>query len=155
MLAFCAGRRRKALMPLSHKSHTSSHTSIAAARVDEACQQVVAGKHAARALAHWVGGVGISETEFRLLWLLFPVTAPASKESDHELPDQAELAAKLAVSAAQVSGAVERLQSLGYIERHVNGVDRRRQMWRLADPGRALVHTVLHLIGSAAGREAA
>ncbi len=131
-----------------------SHNSAAIHRVEDACRRVVAGKCAARELAHWVGGLGISETEFRLLWLLFPVHAPKSSSVD-DLPDQGELAAKLAVSAAQVSGAVERLHSLGLVERVADGADRRRQTWRLADAGRALVHTVLHLVGSAVGREAA
>ena len=138
----------------SHDSRRIQRSSCATARLDEACQHVVVGKHAARELARWAGGVGVSETEFRLLWLLFPASDLRSQCVD-DLPDQAELAARLAVSAAQVSGAVERLSSLGFLERVTDGADRRRQMWRLADAGRALVHTVLHLVGSAVGREAA
>lgn len=138
----------------SHDSRRVQRSSSTTARIDEVCQRVVVGKHAARELAHWVGGVGVSETEFRLLWLLFPASELKS-QSVEELPDQAELAARLGVSAAQVSGAVERLSSLRFLERVTDGADRRRQMWRLADAGRALVHTVLHLVGSAAGREAA
>jgi DNA-binding MarR family transcriptional regulator len=154
VLALCAGRLCELLMPHSKNSRRSLRASSAIGCVDDACQRVVAGKHAARELAHWVGGVGVGETEFRLLWLLFPASDPQSKNS-HDLPDQAELAARLAVSAAQVSGAVERLHLLGLVERLVDGADRRRQMWRLSDAGRALVHSVLHIVGSAIGREAA
>lgn len=138
----------------SPNSAHSPRTSSAARQIDDACRQVVAGKQAARDLTHWIGGVGVGETEFRLLWLLFPASDPAVRCVEN-LPDQAELAARLAVSPAQVSGAVERLRSLQLVERHLDGADRRRQTWRLSDGGRALIHTVLHLVGSAASREAA
>jgi len=123
-------------------------------QVDEACQRVAAGKSAARELAHWAARVGVSETEFRLMWQLFAAGHTATPDGA-DLPDQSELAAALVVSPAQVSGAVERLRSLDLVERVASGADRRRQLWRLSERGRAVVHAVLHVIDRAARGEAA
>ena len=53
--------------------------------------------------------------------------------------DQADLAEQLVVSPAQVSGAVERLRSLGLLERVDSQRDRRRQLWQVTGAGDALL----------------
>jgi DNA-binding MarR family transcriptional regulator len=136
-------------MPNSRNSPLTprpSPASAASARVDQVCRCVADGRAAARELAAWVAGAGVSEAEFRLLWTLFL--------GDLSL-NQAELASRLAVSPAQVSGAVERLQSSGLIDGSSDVADRRRQLWRLAPAGNALIHAVLAQVAAASAKEAA
>jgi DNA-binding MarR family transcriptional regulator len=123
-----------------------SRPSDAPGRVDRACRLAVAGKLALREIAAWVEGIGVSETEFRLLWLLFQQEhGEASKSS---VLDQAELAERLAVSAAQVSGVIERLRQRELVDRVPDVSDRRRQLWRLATAGGAFVSTVVAHVAS-------
>ena len=82
----------------------------------------------------------MTEPEFRLLWLL---AQPRDGRPGNATFDQAELAELLVVSPAQVSGAVERLRSLGMLDRTTDQRDRRRQLWRLADGGRELLAAVV------------
>jgi DNA-binding MarR family transcriptional regulator len=63
--------------------------------------------------------------------------------------DQRELATRLAVSQAQVSGVVQRLQVNGYIEGLSDREDRRRQLWRLAASGETLIQQVLERVREA------
>lgn len=114
-------------------------TLTARAFIDAACQQVVAGKLAARQLADWIANRGVTEAEFRLLWLLF---GSPSKQSHAEL-EQSELVERLAASPAHVSGAVERLRLVGLIEVGSSANDRRRQQWRLTAAGVDLVGAVI------------
>jgi DNA-binding MarR family transcriptional regulator len=100
---------------------------------------------AARELAAWVVGAGVSEAEFRLLWTLFHGGLSLN---------QAELASRLAVSPAQISGAVERLQAIGLLDGASDAADRRRQLWRLVPAGVALIHSILAQV-AAATKEAA
>jgi DNA-binding MarR family transcriptional regulator len=118
-----------------------AHSDYAVRRIDAACRLAVAGKLALRDLAAWVRGYGVSECEFRLLWLLFPDEREGATRGC--VLDQGELADRLAVSAAQVSGVVERLQASELIDRVRDGADRRRQLWRLAHAGEALVLDVV------------
>jgi len=111
----------------------------ASGRIDAACQLVVAGKLALRDITAWVHQFGVSDSEFRLLWLLFQLEGPTAT---CEI-DQAELAEQLAVSAAQVSGVVERLMQRDLVVRVLDGADRRRQLWRLAGAGAQLVRDVI------------
>jgi DNA-binding MarR family transcriptional regulator len=114
--------------------------------VDRACRQAVAGKLALREIAAWVDGIGVSETEFRLLWLLFQQQhGDASKLT---ALDQADLAERLAVSAAQVSGVIERLRQRELVDRVPDLSDRRRQLWRLAQTGETLVLNVVANVAS-------
>jgi DNA-binding MarR family transcriptional regulator len=69
--------------------------------------------------------------------------------------NQAELASRLAVSPAQVSGAVERLQSCSLIDGASDAADRRRQLWRLAPAGSAVIHAVHAQVAVSAAKEAA
>lgn len=131
-------------------------------RIDALCRLTVAGKLAARDLSAWVSNLGVSEAEFRLMWLLFRGSAgagcrgdsDAASETPHAVNsfalDQGALAERLAVSAAQISGAVARLQSRQLIVPLRDGSDRRRQLWRLAEAGDALVNDVLATV---AGRD--
>jgi DNA-binding MarR family transcriptional regulator len=114
----------------------------AVTRIETACRQAVAGKLAVRRLARWVEGFGVSEIEFRFLWLLF-LEAESDAQRLEVLFDQAALAECLAVSPARVSAAVERLRAAGLVERAAARGDRRRQCWRLAERGRALVSSVI------------
>jgi DNA-binding MarR family transcriptional regulator len=107
----------------------------ALARIDAACRQAVAGKLALRELVEWVRAHGVSECEFRLLWLLFR----SGRQSSAGLIPQADLAQHLAVSAAQISGAVERLQAASLVDGVRDREDRRRQLWRLDAAGQSLV----------------
>jgi DNA-binding MarR family transcriptional regulator len=136
-------------MPKSSKSPRAPRQSppdAATRRIDQICRRVADGRLAARELAAWVAGAGVSEAEFRLLWVLF--------HGDLSL-NQAELASRLGVSPAQVSGAVERLHSAGHIDGGCDAADRRRQLWRLTAGGRALIHAVLAHVAAAAAKEAA
>jgi DNA-binding MarR family transcriptional regulator len=101
----------------------------------------VAGKLALREIATWVDGSSVSESEFRLLWLLF--LQAHDEESKSTDLDQADLAERLAVSAAQVSGVIERLRQRELVDRVPDVSDRRRQLWRLASTGETLVRTVI------------
>jgi DNA-binding MarR family transcriptional regulator len=135
-------------MPNSHKSSRTPGplpASAASARVDSVCRRVADGRTAARELAAWVRGAGVHEAEFRLLWTLF---------HGDLLLNQGELASRLAVSPAQVSGAVERLQTRGLIVGSSDVADRRRQLWRLTPAGGALIHAVLAQV-AVATKEAA
>lgn len=102
------------------------------ARIDAACRATAAGKLAARAIVDWVRGFQISEAEFRLLWM---VNQQGSRVAAEFGLDQAQLAEGLVVSPAQVSGAVERLRQLEFLERVSDPADRRRQLWRIAPAG--------------------
>jgi DNA-binding MarR family transcriptional regulator len=116
-------------------------------RVDDACKLAVAGKLALREIARWVEGLAISEAEFRLMWLLQWPHERAMQENS--VIDQRELATRLSVSQAQVSGIVQRLQQSGYIESLNDRDDRRRQLWRLAGPGEMLIQRVLERVREA------
>lgn len=111
-------------------------------RIETACRLAVAGKLAARDLTAWVTGFDVSETEFRLLWLLSHASSADAKAPMPSV-DQAELATRLAVSAAQVSGVVERLRHAALIEHAAGSGDRRRQFWQLAESGRDLVQAII------------
>lgn len=122
-------------------------------RINAACRLAAEGKLAARRIAVWLGGSEINEPEFRLLWLL---AGTASADVSAVPLDQADLAEQLVVSPAQVSGAVERLRSLGLVERLQHQRDRRRQLWRVTDAGEALLQRIVERVHAAASqREAA
>jgi DNA-binding MarR family transcriptional regulator len=148
--------------PARRSAASRSARRDARSRIADACRRAVRGKLAVRDLALWVDGFGVSETEFRLLWLLFNEAdgAPAPPRTVPREFDQAELAARLAVSAAQVSASVERLHREARLERVSQVADRRRQLWRLSPSGRSLVLKVVAAVDALppvgdAGMEAA
>jgi DNA-binding MarR family transcriptional regulator len=129
----------------------------AVTRIDDACRRAVSGKVAARDIAGWASPFGISETDFRVLWRLFTAEAGARPLRAGPELDQAELAAELAVSPAQVSAVVDRLRQANVIAA-VPTEDRRRQVWRLAPAGRELLDAVVAAVAStpaSCGKEAA
>ena len=75
--------------------------------------------------------VGLREVEFRLMTML--------AWDDQSGIGQRELARRLGVSDAQVSGLVERLRRCDLLAASRCRKDRRRQLWRLTEPGRRLL----------------
>jgi DNA-binding MarR family transcriptional regulator len=114
---------------------------------------VAQGREAARTLDRWVEPLGLSETEFRLLWaLLLRAGAPRTCTASHEAPDlsldQTQLAAQLAASPAQVSASVVRLQGQGWVLGGRPQANRRRQVWQLTDDGRHLLDLTLRRLAA-------
>ena len=137
-----SGRKK----PIAPRSPDAARHGDAVAQVDAACRRVVAGKLATKELAGWVRELGVSESEFRLLWQLEFDGGGAAHDTgtrSETLPDQAMLAEQLALSPAQMSGLVERLSAAGFIEPEQSPRDRRRQAWRIALAGRLLVSNVV------------
>jgi len=85
----------------------------------------------ARHAARWQ----LSEPEFLLLW--------ACRQAPGCGVAQSKLAARLAVSAAQISGLVEKLRLDGLLEGRRAQRDRRRQLWRLTPAGEATLQAGL------------
>jgi DNA-binding MarR family transcriptional regulator len=92
--------------------------------------------------------VGLSESEFSLLWLL---------RDQAEGPwHQRMLAERLTVSAAHVSTVVEALRERGLVHSRRLHEDRRRQCWELSATGSQLLADLLANLSTwAASREAA
>jgi DNA-binding MarR family transcriptional regulator len=130
-----------------------SFSGDSAERIDAACRLAGEGKLAARRIAAWLAGAPVNEPEFRLLWLLAGGLQPKAVT----MPlDQADLAEQLVVSPAQVSGAVERLRSLGLLERMQHERDRRRQLWQVTNAGDELLRRIVNQVaGVSSNREAA
>lgn len=78
--------------------------------------------------------VSLSEPQFALLWACGNCAAGLS---------QCELAVRLAVSPAHISGLVEQLSNRGLIAGERAAHDRRRQIWRLTSDGRATVERIV------------
>ncbi|MCH2114432.1 MAG: MarR family transcriptional regulator [Pirellulales bacterium] len=106
--------------------------------IDVACRLIVTGRSMARQLAAAVRAYGLSESEFRLLWIA--QRCPAC--------DQKQLANQLGLSPAQVSGLVERLRAGGSIFPSVAVDDRRRQLWQLTPSGGAMVSRIVAELAS-------
>lgn len=83
-----------------------------------------------RALAEALSEAEMSENEFLVL---------AAYEDAANPPSQRQLADRLAVSPAQISGIVERLRQREWIDAHRDPDDRRRQHWRLTTKGSEIV----------------
>lgn len=132
-------------------NHDASRVGVA--QVDAACRLIASGKLAARELAAWVGGLGVSDSEFRLLWLLQHGAREAG--ADGAWLDQAALAEQLVISPAQVSGIVERLSVAELIEHQRRPTDRRRQLWRISMAGQLLVSNVIARVDAQAANSTA
>ena len=111
---------------------------LPAERIDLACRLAAEGKLASRRITAWLDGSPISESEFRLLWLLARTGVVAGARSN-----QGDLAGKLAASPAQVSGAVERLRALGFVARILDERDRRRHLWKVTEAGDELLRRII------------
>lgn len=78
---------------------------------------------------------GLSEAELALLWAC---RLPAARGQS-----QKELAERLCVSPAHVSGLVEQLREAGLLVSQRDGHDRRRQLWQLTPRGEARLQAVV------------
>ena len=105
-------------------------SNLTATYLDAACDQVVAGKQAARTIAELVCSIRLKEPEFRLLWCLHRATADL---------DQRQLAMQLGLSAAQVCALVEKLDQRGFLIRNQAPDDRRRSLWQVSPSGKRLL----------------
>lgn len=77
----------------------------------------------------------LNDVQLSLLWAC--VTAPPPGQS------QNELAQRLLISPAHVSGLVEQLRRKKLVRGHRDAADRRRQLWRATESGRATVQAIL------------
>lgn len=115
-----------------------------AARLIELAERIlVCGRMFRDELTQQTGRWQLSGPEFSVLWVCRG--APSAGLG------QSEFAAKLAVSAAKVSGLVERLRRQGLLEGRRAEADRRRQLWRLTTAGRARLQAVLADLADWAG----
>ncbi len=78
---------------------------------------------------------GLSEAELAVLWACSK--APPGGRAQHELAEE------LAISAAHVSGLVERLRRVGMLQGRSADEDRRRHLWELTPAGAATWQAVL------------
>ncbi len=84
-----------------------------------------------RKLAEIAAGSGLSDSELLVVWLCHAAGRV-----------QVELAGAVGVSPAQMSGIVERLRRRGLVAMHRPAGDRRRQVWKTAASGEALLQAV-------------
>jgi len=116
-----------------------STVSAATQQIDATCQLIAAGRIAASQLAVLAKSSGLSEAEFRLLWLLHAVCSQHPTDLSSPLLDQKTMGEKLGLSAAQVSAVVERLRQATLIEGQPSHADRRRNVWQLTTLGTTLL----------------
>lgn len=119
-------------------------SNLTANYLDVACEQVAAGKQAAREIAGFLRHCDVKEPEFRLLWCL---------ERTGSSLDQRQLAEKLVLSPAQVCAVVERLDQQGLLCRDQSSSDRRRSVWRASENGKKLLERVLESVHHTVGSE--
>ncbi len=89
-------------------------------------------------LADEVAASELSDQEFLVLWLCDAQPLAAR--------GQGELAAAIGVSAAQMSGLVERLRRRNLLRFERLGHDRRRQVWQLTSDGQTLLADLCRLL---------
>lgn len=99
-------------------------------------------RHAAGSHAPEFLGVDVTMPQAKVLYLV-------SLEPD--LPMSA-IAARLGVGAPAVSGLVDRLVALGYVERHEDPADRRQQLVGITDAGSAALERLRELNSEAMRR---
>ncbi|MCA9257871.1 MAG: winged helix-turn-helix transcriptional regulator [Planctomycetales bacterium] len=114
-----------------------------------ACRAVHSGRRSAAMLAEWAEGAGLTEFELRLLWALYALEhetgrGPTSAVDSLRLAcDQRQLAERLVASPAQISATVAKLQESNLLFGHRPRSDRRRQIWRISDQGRAAIEQII------------
>lgn len=101
-----------------------------AEEIQSYCALVTEGRLTARRMGDALRPARINQSEFRLLWLLY---------YHDDRFDQTLLAARLGISAAQVTSLVDSLKHRQWIASHVDSHDRRRQLWTLTPTGKAKV----------------
>jgi DNA-binding MarR family transcriptional regulator len=108
---------------------------VTAPDLNSTCRTIVDGRRAARMLSDWARRFDLSEPEFLVLWCLRDATVDGV--------DQTTIAQWLALSPAQVSATVERMNAQSWIVPHTNPTDRRRRLWQMSSSGRALWSSML------------
>ena len=91
-----------------------------------------------RGLAEVGRRLGLSTIDLLLLWTCSLGGASAIS--------QRQLARRLGISPAQVSATVEQLRRRKLLQGHRPAKDRRRQIWRLTDDGRATLASALEAL---------
>ncbi|MEE9603187.1 MAG: MarR family winged helix-turn-helix transcriptional regulator, partial [Thermoguttaceae bacterium] len=114
---------------------TPEPSSLARQWVELAQRMLVCARMFRNELGQRAGRWQLSEPELAMLW--------TCREAPTEGFSQTELAQRLAVSAAGVSGLVEQLRGAGLLEGHRTTPDRRRQFWKLTPAGEATLQTIL------------
>ena len=130
----------------------AENSADAATQIEATCQLIAAGRLAAHQLALHAKAYGLSEAEFRLLWLLR--NSSHTTKADNLL-DQKSLSDRLGLSPAQVSAVVERLRKKNLIEGFASLTDRRRQVWQLSAEGTVLVEKSISTFSTNAGNSPA
>jgi len=74
---------------------------------------------------------GVGESQFSILWIC--------QQASGEGISQSDIASRLAISAAHISGLVEQLRRSGWLDGHRDVADRRRQVWRTTPAGQNFV----------------
>jgi DNA-binding MarR family transcriptional regulator len=74
---------------------------------------------------------GVGESQFSILWICQQACGEGISQSD--------IASRLAISTAHVSGLVEQLRRAGWLDGHRDEADRRRQVWRTTVAGQNFV----------------
>lgn len=97
--------------------------------VDDRLVAIVTGRVLQKQLGIHARAAGVRDAEFLLLWACYRASGQ----------NQRELADRLGMSTAQLSGLVEGLRSRGLLACRRAEMDRRRQEWTLTDSGGALV----------------
>lgn len=93
-------------------------------------------------LSVWLAHHGLTASEF---WVL-----RACRGGPTDGMGQHELASRLAISPAHVSGLVEQMRARGWLESRRDPADRRRQLWRVTASGGAVWEQIeADLAGSA------
>ncbi len=93
------------------------------------------GRQFRRAIAECVARRDLSDTDFFVLACCSRAGASGASQTD--------LAGSIGVSAAQISGVVDRLRGRGLLAAQRNDTDRRRQHWRLTESGQRLLARAL------------
>src|SRR5688572_23568932 len=102
-----------------------------------------AGRALRRLLADQAASVQLSDAELLVVWL-------CGEAASHGMV-QGDLAIAVGVSPALMSGLVQRLLERGLIEMQRSTVDRRRQVWRTTEAGRAVLVELRPLLTRLAG----
>ena len=139
-----ATRQHRALSAIPANLSNAEPKDPAARWIELAERTLVCGRMFRDGLARQAGRRQLSAAEFSILW--------ACRRAPPAGLGQNELAANLAVSAAQVSGLVEQLRRKGFLQGHRAEYDRRCQLWRVTPAGRAKLQAALAGVADLAGR---
>lgn len=124
------------MTPSSCRSTSESSPDCPAGRWVGLTEQIsLCGRLLRSHLAEQTERAGLSESQLSLLW--------ACLSAASEGLSQNELAQRLVVSPALVSGLVEQLRRKRLLTGQRDKSDRRRQVWRVTASGRTLVHEIL------------